>query len=320
MSVLTMVWLLSALTPNGVTNTSDTAEMLLQARCQQHAGNNSTARKILVEALSKAPESPVLLDALASVLQDREEYLGAEETYLHALAASARIAGDSVRIVILNNLGTLYLDTDQYSKGNWVRTELEKVPSGALDNHPAEAALLLNVVASLEHAGNRDDNAVRYYGQAFALLRKAHGPVSAEAAAVENNLGFVQFESGRYQAAKELFRCSIHEIESALGSNDGALVQPLVNLARCENLSGNSDKAEVLARRAVGIASKIFGEQHRITAVAMLEQAKALRKLRQKREARSLEKQANTFLRNVSVASLSRYTVRLPQLAERPTR
>ena len=321
----TMVWLVSALTGpiaaaqtlDGVYNASYAAEMLSEARLQQHAGKNSTARTILLEALSKAPESPTLLDALGSVQQDLGEYLGAEDTYVHALAAAARTSGDVERIVILNNLGTLYLDTGQYAKGQWVRAQLEKVPSGIFENHPVAAALLLNVVASLEHARNKDDNAVRYYGQALVLLRQAQGPVSADAAAVESNLGFLQFELGHYQAAKEFLRHSILEMESALGRNDAALIQPLVNLARCESLTGDSYKAEVLARRAVEISIKIFGEWHPSTAVAMLEQASALRKLRRTREARKLEKQAHLALRTPSAAPLSRYTVGFRQLAER---
>jgi tetratricopeptide (TPR) repeat protein len=301
-------------------NASDVAGILFEARRQQHAGKNSSARTILVEALSKAPESPVLLDALGSVQQDLGEYRGAEETYLHALAASARTAGDIEHIIVLNNLATLYLDNDQYSKGQWVRAELEKVPSRALENHPAEAALLLNVVGSLEHERNRDDNAVRYYGQALTLLRKVHGPVSADAAQVESNLGFLQLEMGQYPAAKEFFLQSLHEMESAVGTNDGALIQPLVNLARCENLSGDSDKAEILSRRAVEISSKTFGEQHPITAAAMLEQADTLRKLHRKSEARRLEKQAHRSLQSASAAGLPRYTIGFRQLAEQTSR
>jgi tetratricopeptide (TPR) repeat protein len=198
-----------------------------------------------------------------------------------------------------------------------VRAELENVLPGAFEGHPAEAALLLNVVGSLEHARNRDDNAVLYYGQALKLLRTAHGPVSADAAQVESNLGFLRLEMGQYTAAKDCFRRSIQEIESTLGTNHAALIPPLVNLARCENLTRSSGQAEVVARRAVTISTEVLGEAHPVTAAAMFEQATALHQLGRKKEARELEKQANMSLRRASAASLCRYTVGFRQLSER---
>jgi tetratricopeptide (TPR) repeat protein len=291
------------------------AETLLRARTSQRAGEYHAARAILMEALSKAPESAALLDALGSIEQDTGNYFEAERSYLHALSASARTGGDVDRLCILNNLGTLYLDTRQYTKGERIRQELEKVRPGALNSHPTETALLLNVLASLEHARNRGDEAERYYAQSLQILRKAGGPVSADAAAVENNLGFLHLEAGRYEAAENLFRQSIHEIEIALGPDDRALIQPLVNLAKCEYMSGRPDDAEGLARRAVELSGKIFGTQHPVTATAMLHQAAALRKSGRKAQARGLEKRAKASLKTAPAADLARYTVEARDLA-----
>src|SRR5437763_4089196 len=58
---------------------------LLLARSKQSAGEYKAARDILLEAVSKAPNSASLLDALGSVQQDLGEYLDAERSYLRAL-------------------------------------------------------------------------------------------------------------------------------------------------------------------------------------------------------------------------------------------
>lgn len=51
---------------------------------------------------------------------------------------------------VLGNLGALYLDTGEFSRGEGVRAQLE-TSRAQLEQNPA----LLNVLASLEHAHKR---------------------------------------------------------------------------------------------------------------------------------------------------------------------
>jgi tetratricopeptide (TPR) repeat protein len=292
-----------------------TSEQVLLARNKQSAGEYNAARDILLKALSKGPNSASLLDALGSVQQDLGAYLEAERSYLHALSASAATDGDPERVVVLHNLATLYLDTGQYSKGDRLREQLEKALPEALDHHPAWAGELLNVIASLEHVRNRDDEAERYYSRSLVLLRQAHGPVSLDAALVEANIGFLRLKARQYAVAAALFRQAIGEIEIASGPGNPALIRPLLDLANCENMSGDPIQAEPVARRAVDLSLKVFGEGHPVTATAILEQATALRGLGRKGQARDLEKRAKAWLRNNSKRNLSGYTVSLRDLA-----
>jgi hypothetical protein len=71
-----------------------------------------------------------------------------------------------------------------------------------------------------------------------------------------------------------------------------------------------------VARRAVELSMKVFGEAYPVTAGAMLEHAAALRRLRCKGPARDLEKRARTSLRNSSMKNLGAYTVSLRDLAD----
>lgn len=290
-------------------------ETLALAHQQQRVADYSGARTILMEALLKAPKSAALLAALGSVEQDRGKYLEAERLYLQALSVSERSEDNREFICILNNLGTLYLDTGQFAKGERVRAQLVKVPSLVLDSHPRSAALLLNVIGGLEHARNRDAEAIRYYAQALEFLRKVPEPVSADLAAVESSLGFLHLEAAQYELAKDFFRRAIHNAEIALVPDGRRLISSLVNLAKCENMTGNPKDAEALARRAVELSSRTFGSEHLITATAMAEQANALRSLKRKPEARELEKCVQAALRYASTDSLDRHTVDVKNLA-----
>jgi len=296
------------------------SEQLVSARSKQRAGDYHGARDILLQALSEVPDSASLLDALGSVEQDLGESFEAERSYLRALSLSAATGGDPERVAILQNLATLYLDTDQYSKGERVREQLEKLDLGALNDHPAASGALLNVIASLEHARNRDDEADRYYAQSLLLLREARGPASVDAALVQANMGFLRLEARQYASAAAFFRQAIREIQIASGPEDPALIRPLINLARCENMSGHANEAEALARRTVELSGKTFGKAHMVTANAMLEEANALRRLRRKRQARDLEKQAKAYLQNNSAITLAGFSVSVRALGAATTR
>ena len=287
---------------------------LLSAREKQRNGEYSAAQAILVNALSASPDSAALLDALGSVQQDMGGYLDAERTYVHALNASSQARDNRERLNILNNLATLYIDTGQYSSGEKIRAELEKLDPEILQGQSIAFARLLNTMGSLDHERDRDDEAVRYYIRSLQLFHEAQGPVSLDAAAVENNLGYIKFEAGQYDSASDLYRQAVREIESALGSQHPSLVRPLINLAMCLDLSGDPKQAELQARRAVALSVKIFGEEHPVTARAMLEQANALRRLRCKAQARDLEKRAKAVLRSTSAANLTGYTVSLREM------
>ena len=286
-------------------------ETLILARSKQHNGEYYAARQILREALSKTLGSASLLGALGSVEQDLGEYMEAERCYLRALNLYKPTQDELARISILNNLATLYLETKQYSKIDPLCEELEKLPLEKLTSDVISAGGLLNVIGSLEHARNRDDEAQRYYERSLKLLHQAGSRANVDAGVVEANIAFLRMDAGQYIAAAELFRLAIREIESTAGSEHLELIRPLINLARCENLGGHPERAEPLAGRAVGLSCRIISKEHPVTATAMLEQAAALRRLGRKKAARDLEKEAKASLRANIIKNRSTYTVRL---------
>jgi tetratricopeptide (TPR) repeat protein len=298
----------------------DFSEQLVRARSLQQAGQYNAARSVLLETLTKAPDSAILFGALGSVQQDLGEYLEAERSYLRALELSSRNEGDTERLVLLNNLATLYLESAQYEKGGRVREQLEKLTPAILEEHPRAAAIFLNVAGSLEHARHRDREAETYYVRSLELFHKTMGPISVDAAVVKTNLGGIRLEAGQYQAAADLFQQAIQEIETASNPENPALIRPLINAARSENLAGHPSAADPFARRGVELSLKILGERHTVTAIAMLEEAMALRGLRRKKPARELEKRAKAGLQTNSTIKTAGYTVSMAQLGKRKAR
>jgi tetratricopeptide (TPR) repeat protein len=300
---------------NNIDSAGSASEHVLSARQLQQAGQYNAARAVLLKALSDAPDSASLLDAMGSVEQDMGDYLEAERFYLRALRVS-QSGMNTERLVTLNNLGTLYLETAQYAKGDRVREQLEKLAPAVLEARPRAAAILLSIIGGLEQARNRAEEAESYYLRSLQLFRRANGAPTEEAAAVKNNLGGLRLEAGQYQSASDLFQQAIREIEKASGPESPALIRPLVNAAASENRAHHASLAEPLARRAVALSVKVLGEGHPVTATAMLEQAAALRRLGKKGLARNLEKHARAGLRASSPINTSGYTVSLRDLAK----
>jgi tetratricopeptide (TPR) repeat protein len=133
-------------------------------------------------------------------------------------------------------------------------------------------------------------------------------------------MGLLRLEARQYASAATLFRQAILEIETASGPDDPTLIKLLLNLARCESMTGHANEAEALARRAVELSSRAFGEGHVVTANAMLEQASALRHLRRKRLARDLEKRAKAYLQTNSANRSAGFSVSVRDLGAATTR
>jgi hypothetical protein len=101
---------------------------------------------------------------------------------------------------------------------------------------------------------------------------------------------------------------ALHVIESQAGASHPLTVRMMINLSVIERRLGNMNEAERLAARAVqnGLSTPAG---HRLAAEAMTEQAHALRRLKRKREARSLEKSAAAIHAAADPVQLSNTTV-----------
>ncbi len=279
---------------------------LLIARAKQAKGEYSAARAILLQALDKAPDSASLVNALGSVEQDLGQYMEAERTYFRALSLSARIKGDPEHLLLLNNLATLIWKPTAIERQS---RQLESLSVDAFASEPGRRGRLMNLIGLLKRAQNKKEEAERYYSLSLDRFREIEGYPSLDAASAQANLGSLRLEGRQYKAAADLLKAAIGEIEAAAGPDNPALIRLLIMLARCEEPGGNAREAELTARRAMELSTKILPAGHPLAAAAMLEQATAFRRLREKAKARDVEKLAQAWLRQNSSAKLSTYTV-----------
>jgi tetratricopeptide (TPR) repeat protein len=279
------------------------------------AGDFAGARTMLDAALAAYPGSPDVLDAMGALVQDMGDTLDAERWYRSALARAE--AGNTLqRARILNNLATLYLETDQRSKLDDVGKEVELVPVEELETSSTDAATIFSTLAAIRRVHGDQVGASRMYERSIEQWKRTPnaGPMIGF---VETSIANMDFEDGRYDEAVLLFRQAVDHMEATVGPNHPMLLRPLYGLAACECQAGDAAAAEPIARRAFEIAQKRLGAGHPLTAQMQLMQARVWRKLGRKRAASALEKEANSTLRDVAGRNFSGFTVDVHSLSKK---
>jgi serine/threonine-protein kinase len=180
-------------------------------------------------------------------------------------------------LLVLNNIGQLYLDLERYPEA---RSYLEKAraqpaPEAGTASTDTQAILLSNL-AYVAHGLGELDEADRLFGQAEAEFRKLRPGGSAELASLLNNRAFLLDEQGKADEAYAMRRSSLEMREAALGGAHPSLVRPLMDLAQSALMRDDAATGLALATRAVDIARVAYPQPNADTAFAMGIQAGAL--------------------------------------------
>ena len=128
---------------------------------------------------------------------------------------------------ILNNLATLYLETQQYPKIQQLSAEIEQSLRDLSGAEPTEAARLLNALAGMQHIRHQDAEAERTYLRSIELWERAEGNHAANAAVVRSNLGVLYFDCGRFERAGTVFNQAITDIQNSVGREHPLLIHGL---------------------------------------------------------------------------------------------
>ena len=127
--------------------------------------------------------------------------------------------------------------------------------------HRDVAAALNNLAEIYGHQGN-DADAEPLLKRAIAILDKAVGLDSSEAAPELNNLAALYQRQERYAEAEPLFKRALAIREKSLGRDHPDLGQSLNNLATLYEKQGRHGDSEPLFKRALAIYEKAAGPQH----------------------------------------------------------
>ena len=211
------------------------------------------------------------------IAQGREKE--AEEQLLSVLAdleSSGQTSGP-FHLLVLNNLGQLYVGQERYPEA---RTYLERAraePRQEKGTAPASAhAVLLVNLASVAHGLAELDEAERLFNEAEAEFRRVSDQGSAELAFLLNNRAYLLDDQGKADEAHATRQRSVDMRRSVLGKSHPALVMPLLNLAQGSLLRGDAAAGLALATEAVEVAGRAYPGTNEYTVFARLIQAGAL--------------------------------------------
>ena len=211
------------------------------------------------------------------IAQGREKE--AEEQLLSVLAdlQSSGLTAEPFHLLVLNNLGQLYLGQERYAEA---RTYLEKAraqPRAGKGTVSADShAVLLSNLAYVAHGLAELDEAERLFNDAEAEFRRVSDQGSAELASLLNNRAFLLDDQGKANEAHAMRQKSVDMRRSVLGNSHPAMVMPLLDLAQGSLMRGDAAAGLALSTEAVEVAGRAYPQPNEYTVFAQLIQAGAL--------------------------------------------
>jgi len=128
---------------------SDVSELVDRATQAIQHGDFAAAKQLLEEARTKAPRNGTAAYYLGVALEQLGDAAGAEKQYADAIALAPNLVEPAI------NLGALLIDAGRFD-------EAATVTRAALEKHPGETALLINLAMALEGANDRAGSLAAY--------------------------------------------------------------------------------------------------------------------------------------------------------------
>lgn len=250
----------------------------------------------------------IALNRLGMLQQQRGELLEARQSYARALMIWETATGDSDAglLPMLNNLGSLCLETGQYTQADRYLERARTI--GAADRSTPstpDRAVSLHNSAILRTKQRKYGEAARFAEQALERLARS-GETSSLRADILNTLAVTYERNGRVAAAVPVLEEAVATMEGR--SERARLAILLNNLGEVQKSSKDYRGAESSLRRAAAIAASDPQAHPRLRAI-LLNYAEVLRSLRRKGEAKRVERQARELRRQTGQTSPLRHTI-----------
>lgn len=299
----------------GLTAQSDPwAAAIDRAAALHRAGDLIAAEAALQQALSLARAQggdglavAVTLAHLGALHGSLDRVPQAERTCREALAAITTLTDGpdmaSLRVRVIVNLATLYIDGGQYGKAE--RLGVEHL--AARTTTQPEAARLWVIIAALHMGRERQPEAEAWFLRALPVLETA-GDLPA-AASVLNNLAVIALARNQHQAAAARLERAVAHWEGSGSPQELALARGLANLARVRRAAGRAHEAVPLLERALAITERHLGEEHAWTAAVLRLLAETLPKAGRRTEAKQARQRAARAEAAAALRDDTRHTV-----------
>jgi CHAT domain-containing protein/Tfp pilus assembly protein PilF len=231
---------------------------LAQAQEAIKESRYADAEKLIKEALAVLKESAPLVARIG----DRSEMIQAVAKYQAGFVTAWAL------------LATAYDSEEKYAEADPLYERLVARSEHALSLKPedpdfaADLARTLFMRAVHYRKARKPAEAEPLLRRSLTIIEKVGGPEANEiAASVNNELGTVCQDQGKYEEAESLFQRSLATTEQVFGPEHRFVATVLGNLAQLKKTEGKYADAEPLLERVLRIKEKALGPEHPEVAV-----------------------------------------------------
>ena len=249
----------------------------------------------VLENLDSTKPTPLLvtvLNNLAGIEADLENFRDAEKLYLRSLRAadSLGMPNASSRLSIQQNLLVVYL------QAGWWRKAERLIENRAADFDAASAKQRLQFLDStcnLRRARKHFEQAAACYQEAIeqAVSTAQHDSTGF----LWNSMGVVWAEHRQMTRAMNAFERAVTAHESIGRGRHPVLITTLANLGAAYLAEGQMAKADPVLHRARKLAEQFLGPSHPALYRVLLLQAKLFDRMRRKVEAKQVRRRAEAI-------------------------
>ncbi|MFC1835145.1 tetratricopeptide repeat protein [Thermodesulfobacteriota bacterium] len=238
LSIVAASFLISAAAEDLLEKTQEKAMGLMEQGKYEEARAMLEKARDLVEKTSgpEHPDMSFVLNMLAQVHGDQENYAEAERLYRKAISILEKAPAND--------------DSDADSlPGLEESDEDEKATE---DDRKNELAGLFSNLAQLYHAQERFSEAEALLEKAIKLAEEASEKDPIQLSLIQTNLAVVYADQEKYAKAEAIYKSSLEMLESTVGTDDQLYTQMVEDLAELYRDMGKEAEAEELEKKVRG--------------------------------------------------------------------
>jgi len=218
---------------------------------------------------SDSPDAANLLNDLAEIQRDRQEFQAALTSAERALAIEKAqlhlITGETatrIRLKTMALLGELRRVQGDYVCAESHLREAVKLAAGEFGETSDEYAQTLNDLAVLHKYCGHFDEGLRLYKEALRLTIATQGEECLTASTIYHNMGGILFSEGDFAAAEPFGEKAWEISQRLLGESDPRTMTDAAAYAAILDGLGRFDESEAIYRRALAVFEKSLGPDH----------------------------------------------------------
>jgi tetratricopeptide (TPR) repeat protein len=223
------------------------------------------------ELMPEDPSAAVILDNLATVLEDQGALAEARPLFERALAIREQQLGPEHpdTATSLNNLGKLLHEQGALAEARPLLERALAIYEQQLGPEHPHTAAVLNTLGRLLYVQGSLAEARPLFERAVAICEQQLGPEHPRTATSLNNLAALLQHQGALAEARPLLERAVAIYEQQLGPEHPLIAMSLNNLAGLLHAQGAIGEARPLYERALAVNEKRLGPEHPQTAITL---------------------------------------------------